>query len=68
MMYTDDPLADFDRWDKAQNEAAKKLPVCEECNQPIHDDYYFDDINGLDVVCEDCLIANHRKVVGDYIE
>lgn len=42
--------------------------LTDEESQPIHDDYYFDDINGLDVVCEDCLIANHRKVVGDYID
>ena len=66
MYYTDDPLADFDRWDRAQNEAAKKLPVCADCGDAVQDDHFYL-INDA-VICPDCMESGYRKEVDDYIE
>lgn len=63
---TDDPYADFDRWDEEQQRAIEKLPVCTECGEPIQDDVYYD-IDG-DCVCPGCLESNHKHWVEDYIE
>ena len=50
---TNDPLADFDRWDAEQNRRLAQLPVCVECEEPIQDEmaYY---ING-EWICEHCM-------------
>lgn len=62
---TDDPAADFDRFDAEQQKALEKLPVCSYCNEPVQDDYFYE-IND-EVVCEECLNQNFRKNVEDYI-
>lgn len=56
---SDDPKADFDRWDAEQTKALEALPVCDYCDEPIQDDYFYE-ING-DVVCQECLDRNFRK-------
>ena len=66
MFRTDDPVADFDRWDEEQQRQLEKLPKCAYCGEPIQDDIYFE-ING-EPVCEECLIEHHRKAVEDYVE
>lgn len=63
MTYTDDPLADFERWDAEQQEQLEKLPTCCECDAPIQDEYCYE-FNG-DYMCEECLIRYHRKEVED---
>ena len=63
---TDDPLADFDRWDAEQQATLNKLPKCAECGEPIQDDYCYE-IND-ECVCPDCLDYNHKHWVEDYIE
>lgn len=63
---TDDPLADFDRWDAEQQAALNKLPKCAECGEPIQDDCYYE-ING-ECVCPACLDNNHKHWVEDYID
>lgn len=63
---TDDPVADFDRYDAEQVAELEKLPVCSQCNEPIQDDFFYE-IND-EVVCEECLNQNFRKNVEDYIE
>ena len=60
MYRTDDPLADFDRWEQERELMAADLPECECCGRII-DDHYFD-INGV-VFCEDCLEENFRVTV-----
>lgn len=60
MYRTDDPLADFSRWEKQQEEMAEDLPECDYCGRKI-DDHFFN-ING-DIICEDCLNANFRETV-----
>lgn len=65
MILTDDPLADFDRYDRQQEEWLNSLPVCDCCGEPIQDEYCYE-ING-DLICEDCLDMHFRKAVDDII-
>lgn len=66
MYYTDDPLLDFDRWDRAQSKRLKQLPVCADCGDAVQDDHYYL-INDA-VICPDCMESGYRKDVDDYIE
>lgn len=64
--YTDDPIADFNAWDKAQDEELAKLPVCDECGNPIQDDYYYD-IAGI-TLCPECMDKNYRYWTDSYVQ
>jgi formylmethanofuran dehydrogenase subunit E len=66
MYRTDDPIADFNRWDSELSKWLKKLPTCTECDEPIQDEECFE-FNG-DLICPGCLAQNHRKRVEDYVE
>jgi formylmethanofuran dehydrogenase subunit E len=67
MMYrTDDPNADFNRWDNDQQKQLDRLPKCAECGEPIQDEECFEIDGGL--VCPECLKSNHRKWTSDYTE
>ena len=66
MSYTDNPIADFNRWDEEQTKWLDKLPKCAECGEPIQDEECFE-ING-ELICPECLKHNHRKWTEDYIE
>ena len=63
---TDDPLADFNRWDAEQQAALDKLPKCTECDEPIQDEHCYE-IND-ELICEQCLNENHKKWTEDYFE
>ena len=39
MYFTNDPLRDFERYEAEQEEALKKLPLCEICEERIQDEY-----------------------------
>lgn len=65
-MFTDDPLADFNRYDAEQQKMLDKLPRCSECDHPIQDEYCYE-ING-ELICDECMFQNHRKAVDDYAE
>lgn len=52
-MWTDDPIADFNRYDSEQQKYLKKLPVCCGCGEPIQQDDAVC-IDG-DWFCDDCL-------------
>lgn len=52
-MFTDDPIADFYRYDREQQEWLDRLPKCEHCCEPIQDEKYYE-IEGVKV-CENCL-------------
>lgn len=64
-MFTDDPIADFNRHDAEQQRWLDSRPKCAECGEPIQDDHYFD-IND-EPVCEECLNFNYRKHTEDFI-
>lgn len=65
---TDDPERDFDRWDMEQAREEARLPVCENrrCGKRIQDEHYFE-ICG-EILCEECMIARHRRYTEDYIQ
>lgn len=55
MYRTDDPIADFARWDAEQEEWLEHLPVCEECGEPIQQEFAVC-LHGH-WYCDDCLDA-----------
>lgn len=65
-MYTDNPIADYDRYDMEQMKKLQRLPVCAECGEPIQDDECYE-ING-EIICAECLKDNHRRWTDDLIE
>ena len=63
MFYSDDPVRDFENYDRAQAERLARLPKCSVCDEPIQDDHYYL-INGENV-CPACLENEFRKEVDD---
>lgn len=61
MPWTDDPIEDFNRWDREQNRLLEQRPVCADCDQHIQDDraYY---ING-EWICLECMDSYIRDVL-----
>ena len=64
-MFTDDPIADFNRHSREQEEWLDSRPVCSECGHHIQDEYCYE-IND-EYICEDCLKYYHRKRTEDVI-
>ena len=64
MYRTDDPIADFDRWDAEQAAYEARLPHCDYCGEPCYETYY--EING-EIICEEC-IEKFRHDVDTYID
>ena len=58
---SDDPGADFDRWDAEQNRMRDQFPVCDVCDQPIHDDHYY--LINSDNICAECMETHFKKEV-----
>lgn len=52
MYRTDDPIADFDRYDQEQAEYEATLPHCELCGEAIYESYY--EIDGK-IICDECI-------------
>ena len=69
MTYSDDPHADFDRWDAERERWLLVLPKCAQCDQHIQDDDLYD-FDG-DLVCPDCVSdwvdEHYKKRTSDYI-
>lgn len=66
MMYkTDDPIADYDRWDAEQARWRERLPECEMCGERIEDDYAYD-IDGS-IICPDCMDKHFKKSIDDLV-
>lgn len=64
MYISDDPIADFYRYDAEQQAKLDKLPKCDYCGEPIRDEHYYE-ING-DFICVKCLDQNFKKEVECY--
>lgn len=64
-MWTDDPIADYERYSAGQDRQLDKLPVCSECDHHIQNEYCFE-IND-EYICDDCMNRNHRKAVDDIV-
>lgn len=65
-MFTDDPIADYDRYCAAQARYERTLPVCGQCGHPIQDDklYYINDV----FICLECMETDFKKDTEDYME
>lgn len=64
MFYSDDPVADFNRFDAEQEKAMQKYPECADCGKRITDDFYYE-IDG-ETLCEECMNDKYRKWVDDF--
>lgn len=60
MLFTDNPIADFDRYCNEQQKELDRLPECCECGEKIMDEYCFE-VNG-EYICERCM-EEHKKSV-----
>lgn len=51
-MRSNDPIADYDRYDAEQEKRLENLPVCEYCNEPIQQEtaIYYSDV----WCCKEC--------------
>lgn len=63
MFYSDNPVRDAERYQAAQDELLKSLPICADCDEPIQDEtaYY---ING-EWICRRCMEAYEREVISE---
>lgn len=57
-MWTNEPLDDFHRHDAMQSAELSRCPICDCCDEPIQEDYYFETEEGM--FCEECF---EEKVV-----
>lgn len=57
MFYSDDPIADFHRYDAAQQRKLNRLPKCEWCGEAVQDEaaYHIGDV-WIHVDCIDCYL------------
>lgn len=60
MSYTDNPLADFDRYDEEQALREQDYPHCDYCGEVIYDHYYY---ICTEIVCEECLEEHFGREV-----
>lgn len=66
MMFTDDPVADAERYMAEQEKALASLPECDICGRHIQDEYCYQ-IND-DIICESCMVEYFRKETIDLME
>lgn len=60
MYYTDDPVKDFERWDREQERALERLPVCECCGEHIQQE---DAVRiGGDWYCDECIDGMREEI------
>lgn len=64
VIYTDNPVADFERYDKEQQAKLLALPVCADCGHPAQDDYFY--VINDEVICPDCLDSNYRHDLDEF--
>ena len=59
-MYSGNPIADFDAYDREQSKRLAELPECRECGYPIQDEeaYYIDG----EWICLECM-EEYKKPV-----
>lgn len=63
---TDDPIADFERYDAMKEERLERLPKCIYCDHPIQTEKLY--VINDEFVCPDCLVEHHEKEVDYYVE
>lgn len=63
MIYTDDPIRDFEVYSDEQDKKLENLPICAECEERIQGDMCYE-ING-EYICEECMDL-HRICTPEY--
>jgi formylmethanofuran dehydrogenase subunit E len=64
MFYTNDPVADFHRWDDEREERLLKLPCCEKCGEHIQQE---DAVRlGDEWYCDECLKEARKTIEVDW--
>lgn len=58
MSWTDDPVRDAANYDAEREKILEQLPLCNECNERIQDEYYFE-VRGW-TICPECM-EGHKK-------
>ena len=66
MYKTDNPIADFERMDAELASERRRLPVCDDCGEPIEGEYTF--LINDSYICIDCLHRNYRKHTDDLMD
>lgn len=67
MVYkTDDPIHDYERYDAELASERRRLPVCDDCGEPIEGEHTYLIYDSY--ICVDCLHRNYRKRTEDLIE
>lgn len=61
MYYTNDPVADYERYSADQEKELEKLPRCSECDERIQDEFAYY-ING-EWICKNCMDSNYKREV-----
>jgi hypothetical protein len=64
--YSDNPVADAERYLAQQDREAEKFPVCAYCDEPITDEKLFD-LDG-ELYHISCFVSEYQKNTEDYIE
>jgi formylmethanofuran dehydrogenase subunit E len=64
MYRTDDPIADFNRWDREQESWREQLPLCEECGEHIQQECAV--LLGDHWYCDDCLRKARTPIEVDW--
>ena len=59
--FSDDPVADFEAYDREQERRLERRPVCRKCKEHIQGEHYFY-IEGK-IFCEECMIEEFRRCV-----
>jgi formylmethanofuran dehydrogenase subunit E len=62
---SDDPVRDFDRRDREQQDWEDSLPRCERCGEIL--DTYLYEIDD-EILCEGCMERKYRRNVEDYLD
>lgn len=66
MFFTNDPVADFHRYDAERETELAKLPKCDKCKKRIQDEYLYE-IEGQ-LLCEGCMKDLYRHDTEEYME
>ena len=61
MFWTNDPVADAERYAAEQEQKDGLRPICDGCSERIYDDEYYDIYD--DIYCTDCLNKRFLKEV-----
>lgn len=65
-MFTNNPLADFHRFDAECEDRLERRPICECCKEHIQDDGAYETDDGL--ICEECMDGKISEWKNDHYQ